>query len=205
MPLPAPPVALTKPRLLIGEGQDEVFFFEAMLAHHGVADVHVEQYAGKGKLSVHLRDLVNRPGWQGVAALAVTRDADADAAQAFASVSSSLAASGLPGPPAAGQVAVGPPRVGVFLLPDNRRAGMLEDLCWEAVQTDGAALCVDDYLRCVAQRAARQPNVLAKARIHAWLTSHRESGLRLGEAAKNGYLPWGCPELATLEQFVTSF
>ena len=202
MPPAAPTKPLTKPRLLIGEGQDELYFFEALLSHLGFADVQVEQYAGKGNLPLYLNDFLLRPGRNTVVSLGVTRDADGNAAQAFQSVAGLLAARGLPHPAGPGQIAAGPPRIGVFLLPDNMRPGMLEDLCLDAAQPDAAMPCVDDFFQCVQQKASRQPNNRSKARVHAWLSSQVEPGKRLGEAAKSGYWPWNSPAFDPLKQFL---
>jgi hypothetical protein len=202
MPPPAQTQPFNKPKLLAGEGQDEVFFFEALLAHLQISDVQVEQYAGKGYLAKYLRELPLRPGYQNVVAIGITRDADGNVAQTFQSVGGLLGNAGLPTPAAAGQVTAGPPRVGVFLMPDNQRPGMLEDLCLDAVQSDGAISCVTDYFKCVDQRAKRQPNNMAKARVHAWLASQLEPDRRLGEAAKAGIWPWHDAAFAPLIQFL---
>jgi hypothetical protein len=202
MPAPVQPRPLTKPKLLAGEGQDEVSFFEALLAHLQISNVQVEQYGGKGKLSKYLREFHLRPGQQGVVALGITRDADTSVAQTFQSVCSLLGNANLPAPATAGQIAVGPPRVGVFLMPDNQRPGMLEDLCMDAVQTDGAISCVADFFQCIAQKAGRQPNNMAKARAHAWLASQVEPDRRLGEAAKAGIWPWHDAAFTPLIQFL---
>jgi hypothetical protein len=41
------PQALSKPKLLIGEGKEEVDFFTAFLNHLNISNVQVEQYGGK--------------------------------------------------------------------------------------------------------------------------------------------------------------
>jgi hypothetical protein len=115
-----------------------------------------------------------------------------------------LANNGLPVPAAARQIAADTLRVGVFLLPDNQRDGMLEDLCLDAVQTDGAMPCVTAFFRCVGQQAQRQPNPLSKARVHAWLASQVVPDLRLGEAAQKGYWPWQSPTFDALKPFILS-
>ena len=191
-----------KPRVLIGEGRDEVNFFEALVGHLGVSDVQVEEYGGKNKLSIYLKEFGVRPGHQNVLALGITRDADASVAQVFQSVCTLLGNHGLPAPAAPGQVAAGPPRVGVFLLPDNQRDGMLEDLCLDGVQGDGAMPCVDDFFQCVARNAARNPTPMAKARVHAWLSSQPVPDLRLGEAAQKGYWPLSAAAFQPLIQFL---
>ena len=75
---------------------------------------------------------------------------------------------------------------------------MLEDLCLAGVQADPAMPCVPEFFDCVQRRANRQPNNLAKARVHAWLASQVEPDKRLGEAAEAGYWPWASPAFAPL-------
>jgi hypothetical protein len=204
MPPAAQPKALLKPRLLVGEGQDEVFFFEALLAQLGIADVQVEQYGGKSNLGRYLNDFLVRPRSVPVLCLGLTRDADDAVGQTFQSIAGLLAARGLPHPAGPGQVAAGPPHVGVYLMPDNARPGMLEDLCLDAAAADAAMPCVDAYFQCVQQSAGRQPNAMPKARVHAWLASHVEPDKRLGEAAKSSYWPWDSPAFGPLKLFLTN-
>jgi hypothetical protein len=199
--LPARPTALTKPRLLIGEGVEEVLFFDALLGYLNIDDIQVEQYGGKDNLSRYLREFPNRPGYERVVALGITRDADTDCADTFSRIGGALAASGFPVPPACGQVTPGLLRVGVFVLPDNSRPGMLEDLCMDAVVSDPVLPCLEEYFRCV-QAAGRHPQSMAKARVHAWLASQIEPDRRLGEAARSGYWPWGHPAFDPLRQFL---
>jgi hypothetical protein len=45
--MPSTPQALSKPKLLIGEGKEEVAFFKAFLSHLNITDVQVEEYGGK--------------------------------------------------------------------------------------------------------------------------------------------------------------
>ena len=44
------PRELDHPKLLIGEGKDEVSLFDALLNHLAITDVKVEEYGGKEKL-----------------------------------------------------------------------------------------------------------------------------------------------------------
>jgi hypothetical protein len=67
--VPALLASLTKPRLLIGEGVDEVRFFNSFLKHLSVDDIQIEQYGGKSKLSSYLKSLPNIPGFAGVASI----------------------------------------------------------------------------------------------------------------------------------------
>lgn len=200
--MPDKPREITQPKLLIGEGQEEVRFFNAFLKHLDRQDVQVENYSGKYQLRTRLKALLTRPGFSQVVTLCIVRDADNSAASAFQSVCDALRNAGLAVPERPSQMAGGSPEVGVLILPGGERPGMLEDLCLDAVQADFAMLCVDRYFQCLSEKNHRQPNNLAKARVHAWLASQVEPDLRLGEAAEKGYWPWNAPAFGALKTFL---
>jgi hypothetical protein len=201
--MPVAPATITKPKLLLGEGTEEVRFFKALLTHLGISDVQVEQFGGKNNLSNYVPAIARTAGFLQLTSLAITRDADNDAAAAFASVCYSLQSVSLAKPPAPGQFIGSSPRVGTFILPDNQKAGMLEDLCLAAVATDPTMQCVEDYFLCLSRIPnRRQPNNPAKARVHAWLASQVEPDKQLGVAADIGYLDWHSPAFAPLIQFL---
>jgi hypothetical protein len=196
------PLTITEKKLLLGEGKDEVRFFNALLAYLDISDIQVTDYGGKTKLRDYLEALARTPGFASLVSLALTRDADANATAAFASARSALKNVELSEPTSHGQLAGTNPKVGVWILPDGNSPGMLEDLCMASVQADLAVSCVDEYFRCVEERAGRQPNHAAKARLHVWLASQIEPDKRLGEAAEKGYWPWTAPEFQRLIQFL---
>ncbi len=41
------PQTISQPKLLLGEGKDEVLFFSALLKHLQIKDIQVVQYGGK--------------------------------------------------------------------------------------------------------------------------------------------------------------
>lgn len=198
---PSEPQALIKAKLLVGEGKEEVNFFEALLRYSNVADVQLEQCGGKTRLSNYIATLPKRPGFANLVAIAITRDADHDAEAAFQSVCTALENAQLITPQTSGSFGAGNPKVGVFILPDCQNRGMLEDLCLASVTADPAMTCVDDFIRCV-ENTGRQPDNLAKARVHAWLASHIVPDKRLGEAALAGYWDWDSPAFDLLKQFL---
>lgn len=204
--MPVIPVAIVKPKLLLVEGKDEVRFFNALLAHPilNIADIQVADYGGKTRLKDYLEALAQTPvaGFTNLVSLMVTRDADTDATAAFASVCGALSNVGLAVPGSHGQFTGANPRIGVWIVPDGGRPGMLEDLCMASVETDLALPCVDEYFQCVQLRAGRQPNNFAKARLHVWLASQDEPDKRLGEAAEADYWPWTAPAFQPLIDFL---
>lgn len=102
---------IIKSKLLLGEGIEEVYFFNALLDHLGITDVQVDQYDGKSRIAAGLRAIKDRSGFiNQVVSVGVTRDADyaddpaddpAAAQRAFLSVSGALASANLPVPMAA--------------------------------------------------------------------------------------------------------
>lgn len=186
---------ITRPKLLIVEGRDEQAFFEAALADYlGLGDIQVMAIGGKTLLRPSLEVLVRDPLFPSVQCLGIVRDADAtplgssvsSAAAALQSVSGSLAHVGLPFPPAHGQFAPRPPRVGIFIVPNGIDDGMLETVCVASVSTAPEFHCLDDYFQCL-QGHGNISNSLHKARAHAWLASRPDPDKRVGEAAQAGY------------------
>jgi hypothetical protein len=200
--MPSTALKFSKPKLLIGEGREEQFFFRAFLAHLNINDVQVEQYGGKSSLPSYLRNLRNIPGYLEVISLGITRDADDSAQSAFQSVCGSLNSALLPVPSKPGEIIGDSPQVSIMILPDGQNSGMLEDLCLTAIETDPVLQCVDEYFDCVYRTSGRKPNNMAKARVHTWLASQIEPDKRLGEAAKAGYLSWDSSGFDSLKQFL---
>jgi uncharacterized protein DUF3226 len=211
---------IIKAKLLLGEGKDEVAFFEALLKHLGKTDVQALDYGGKPKLKGFLQALVLDPKWPEVEALLITRDADFTPEGAlitaprstWLSVTDLLRSLGLPAPTAHGELTAGVDgdagaalRTGVFILPDGKRDGMLEDLCLDASAADSALPCLDAYFHCLGAKGITPPsNLMPKARAHAYLASRPKPDRRVGEAALEGYWPWGAAAFAPLLAFVRS-
>ncbi len=205
-------VRVTRPKLLIVEGRDEELFFDAVFRDHlNIQDVQILGIGGKTNLTQNLKALTKDAAFPAVVSLAVVRDADLTAAgahvtatdQAFAAVRGALTAPGmqLPCPAGHGQFAPGPPRVGVFIMPNGVDDGMLETLCVLAVSTASEYPCLTAYFTCLQTHGVVPAN-LHKARAHAWLASRTEPDRRVGEAAQAGYWPWAAAEFDDLWAFL---
>ena len=188
------------PGVLVVEGKDEEGFFRAMLKHMHVQDVQVLGIGGKTKLTPSLKALVLTPTFSRVARLGVIRDADEDPAAAFQSVCYSLQAAGLAVPALVGQPCRGTPAVAVLILPHDG-TGALEDICLNSVASDPAIPCVTAFFDCVCPLLGA-PRHIGKAKVQAFLSSRREEGRRLGEAAEAGYWPWDATCFDVVKQFI---
>ena len=195
---------IVKPKLLIGEGREELRFFRALLKQLELRNVQVFEYGGKNKLSSYLNTLPALPGYSSLASLGVTRDADDSAENAFRSIQDALRNAGLDAPESIEGAAGNKPQVRAFVLPDNESPGMLEDLCLRSVQNDRGMKCVDDFMKCVVDHAKREPSPDAKARVHAWLASQDRPDLQLGVAAESGIWPLGGEAFTRIGDFLRS-
>ena len=195
-------IEIQKPTLLIVEGRDEEVFFEALVRNLGLDGVQAMPIGGKTKLRENLAALVRSPRFAEVASLGIVRDADDRPESAFQSVHDALQATGLPAPTGPMVPAGASPRVMVVILPAHNVAGMLEDLCLDAVSQDPAMQCVDQYFECLAQQDIPSPHNIPKARVQVFLASRAEAGKRLGEAAQAGYWPWDTEAFDSVKSFI---
>lgn len=195
-------IALEKPRLLLVEGKDDQNLFEALAHHLALHELQVLDFAGKTNLARNLRLLRASPGWSNVESLGIVRDADDSAPRAFESVSGALRSVGLAVPSAPMQRADGTPCVVVMIVPDNRRAGMLEDVCLESVKEDPAMPCVEELFACLAARNVPAPQAFSKAKVSAFLASRPDTVTRLGEAAFKHYWAFDSHAFALTRDFL---
>jgi hypothetical protein len=208
--MPKKPQELNQPKLLIGEGNDEVEFFQALLEYLYIKDVQVEDYRGKNGLTRYLKTLSEpRTGFRDVISLGITRDADGyntpvqhdSAARAFQSVQDALKSASLPVPLQPIEKAGDLLNVSVFILPDCNSPGMLEDLCLSSIEDTEELACVDGFMSCMQTAGRKAPNI-AKAKLHAWLSMQEVSDFRIGLAAQQKVWDWEHPKFDKIKEFL---
>ena len=81
-------------------------------------------------------------------------------------------------------------RVGVWLMPDNRRPGALEDFLRDLISEDDALMAhAEESTRAAKELGAQFRDVDApKAVLRAWLAWQRQPGLPYGTAIKAGFI-----------------
>lgn len=179
---------LQKPGLLLGEGKDEVMFFGALLTEMHLMDrVQVLDYGGVAKLREFLDDLAQLPGFEKLRVIAITRDADEDAASAQSSLRNVIDASQI------GDVL----DVCSFVLPDNINPGALESLWLASLKESPLESCVDAFFDCAKAKGWKPSHTFAKndkARIQLHIATKDTPNERFGLAAwhgrKNTEMPW---------------
>lgn len=202
---------------LLVEGKDERNFFEAFLKHLAFTNVTILELGGKPTKD-RITAALNIPGFKQALAYAIIRDADDNADDAFRSVHNFLRDLNQPRPNVRNEFAQGPPKVGVYIIPGDRDAGMLEDLCMSTVEGHPVLPCVDDFMSCIADKVTfldpPDPNALRttdychpnnpnKARAKAFLAANKHDLPSVGVAAQKGVWDFNHACLRPLKDFLS--
>lgn len=190
MPRPA------TPRFLYVEGKDDEHAIGQLLIRRGADPQSIPQFKDSGGKQGVLRAMKVSIGAGTGKSLGFVLDANDDPANTWAAAASRLREAGVRAPneiPAGGFVGESHKfgtRVGVWLMPDHRRAGALEHFLEDLVSKD-------DPLLPHARESMRQALLLGaqfsdadagKALLHTWLAWQAEPGRPYGVAIKARYL-----------------
>lgn len=188
-------------RLLLVEGSDDRHVIYALLKAHSVPQVfEVLQLEGVERL---LDSVPQQLKAADRARLAVVLDADEDVGKRWRQLKGHLKREGhsnLPEAPSAEGTIVDLStgvRFGVWLMPDNRLPGIIEDFVRFLIPSQDTLFPrVDAFLASIPQQErlfpeARRP----KARVHTWLGIQEEPGKPLGQAITARYLDPHCPHV----------
>lgn len=204
----------TRPRnVLLVEGQDDQHVVWALLKHHNVAELFkVEETGGVEKLIAQIPVRL-KAGAGEVHRIGVILDADVHLDHRWQSVSGALhAATGvsLPNAPEQSGTIVSLPDsrlFGVWVMPDNRTPGYLEDfLMFLRPEGDMLLSHVDDFLEALPPRESCDRRFAAKdhtkARIHSYLAIQEEPGKPMGLAITCRYLDPDAPNAGQLIRWI---
>ena len=128
--------------LLLVEGKDEVNLFNALMRHRFDAEpqIQVIDAGGVNKFPRSLNAIrtaaQTRPRLR---AIGVVRDADNDAADAFASVCGQIRDAGYEPPAGHSEFSNDVPSIGVFIVPDGNEPGAIETLCRRSKEGEEAS------------------------------------------------------------------
>lgn len=179
---------LKSKKLILVEGDHEVRFIRVLLEKYGCKqDIEIEFVQGKDNFSKVIPSLELRTGFDNVELLAIVRDADDNPAAAFQSVRDVLLTNNYASPSRPGEVVEGKPRTGIFILPENDKPGMLEDLCLATKFDHPVMECVEAFFQCVATKDVEQPVNISKAKAQAFLSAMPKTLYNIGIAAEKGY------------------
>lgn len=196
---------IRKSHLLLVEDKDCVGFFRALVRAYRITQVDVRCYEGKSNFRDHMPLIQKADGFIDLVGLGIVRDADDDPLRAFESVTSVLAKCSLPRPVGFGDIAEGPPKVMVMIIPNDRDSGDFENVLLPCVERDPVSPCIDAYFECIASLNIPSPCDLDKAKVLAYLASREEYVRDFGIAAEKGYWDWASPELSWIVARIRDF
>lgn len=199
------PEKITKKKLLVVEGNDEKIFFQELFKHMAKENItDIQDVGGKDNFKNNMPTLTRIPGFNEVEAIAVVRDADGSCRSAFDSVKGILKENGLLPPEKPGKFSQGNPKVGVFIMPDNKKSGMLENLCLKTVKDEEGMECVNLFVDCANQLTNPPKNKdIAKVKVQAFLAIRPGVFDMVGLGAKKKYWDFDSAALDPLKKFLS--
>lgn len=190
---------MPSPGVLIVEGSTDLQFVKHLAAHYDIPDQLFTIKAGNsdsGALEAFSLTVKARSH----SAIGLVIDADTNAAKAFGRAIGNLTNLGYKGlpkrPPSDGWIKrqAGLPALGIWVMPNNKDSGKLEDLAGYMIGVQDAlwphAL---EILRALPDTRFKKADEI-KARLHSWLAWQKEPGLTIGAAVWLKYLNPNCQE-----------
>lgn len=183
-------------RVLLVEGKEDREVIYQLCNYHSINNRVLFEVETKEGYEGLRDDLMVRP-LTGVSTIGAIVDADVDAHARWDSLRTALSDAGyedLPIEPAEGGTIIprsGPlPSVGIWLMPNNRLAGILEDFLAFLIKEgdvllEKAVLCIDSIPN---EHRRFRSSYRSKALIHTWLAWQEEPGTPLGLAVTKRYL-----------------
>lgn len=195
-------------RYLLVEGNSDLQLIRNLCARHGLPELAVEMPKRGGGITQLLESVPERINAPDLEALGIVMDADIDISARWQALRDRLQdreklqdlvyRSFPAAPDAEGWVSsdAHSPRVGVWLMPDNLRSGMLEDFAVNLIPANDPLLAKADAVlhelegeQLNRYTASERP----KALIHTWLAWQREPGRPLGQAMAHQLLLHDAP------------
>ena len=196
------------PTAMLVEGNDDFNVVWRIAEMSAIHQFHIRESEGIDNL---LADIDPQVRVEGRRALGILVDANDDLNTRWQAVSDRLAPLGIslpPDPDPAGAIIPAQndmPRVGVWLWPNNRNPGELEDFIISLIpQDDPVWPLSEEYIDNIfAQRLNKfTPGKKSRAQVHAWLAT-REDPRRMGQAIEYGDLNATAPTLAAFATWLT--
>jgi hypothetical protein len=197
-------------KILLVEGPDDEHVLKHICGNRGIA--HLDEVKSHGGVDTLLESIPVRLKESDVHIVGVVIDADTDVKARWESLRHRLIKVGyqdVPTDPMPEGTILDPPaqallpRVGVWIMPDNRTNGILEDFLLFLVPHDGVSLFNHVQSSVAAIPAADRRfglRVKPKAIIHTWLAWQEEPGKPLGTAITARFLD---PNVAQVDVLVS--
>jgi hypothetical protein len=183
-------------RILLVEGREDREVVYQLCNYHSINNRDLFEVEIKDGYESLKDDLMVRPQ-TGATAIGAVVDADVDPAERWKSLRGALHNAGyndIPGQPNHGGTIIPShgvlPSIGIWLMPDNKLAGILEDFARFLVKGGDPLLpraesCIDAI---PAEDRRFKARYRSKALIHTWLAWQEDPGTPLGSAITKRYL-----------------
>ncbi len=180
------------PKVLLVEGQNDRHIVRHLRGRFGSLSPFCIR--DKGNIDELLKAIEPEIRVPGREAVGIVADANDSLADRWRAVSDRLRGAGMniemsDAPSPDGTIVDGPPRVGVWLMPDNQATGELEDFVQEMIpQDDPVWPLAQRYVQDIPGGARKfSPKKTSRAELHAWLATREEPGF-MGSAIGRGDL-----------------
>lgn len=190
------------------EGKNDVYVFHHLLAHYKIKEGIIDFKSYEG-ITILLEVLPEQLRASGLDRLGIVVDADTDLTARWNSLKFILTKAGyqnLPALPLSEGTIINQeylPVVGVWIMPDNKLPGMLEDFVSFLVsQGDPLWEQAKDCLNEIPEPQRKFKTHFAKAHIHTWLAWQEEPGTPLGSAINKRYLDADARHAKSLMEWV---
>ena len=179
------------PKILLVEGQDDKHVVRHLWNRLRQSEPPFD-IVDKGNIDKLLEAIEPEIRAPDRAAVGIVADANDDLDARWAAVShrlreASIAPSAAPSPD--GAIIDGTPRIGVWLMPDNRSTGEIEDFVQRMIPHDDPAWpLAQQYIRDIPEEAKKfRATKTSRAELHAWLATREKPGF-MGSAIGRGDL-----------------
>lgn len=192
-------------KLLLVEGKDEVNLFTALLKWLNIDKVDVRSAGGCRKFSKLYPAVAVTTGFSFVKKIGFVRDAEDNSANsAFMSISHIIKQYtphiALPASP--GIITNAIISCGVFIMPNNKDAGMLEDLCLKSVVETQLYAETEKFVNSAKFLLSENDTTTYNIKMQAYLAGTTDIPRSLGEAALQGLWNFSLPAFDEIKDFL---
>lgn len=132
----------------------------------------------------------------------IIRDADISVQSSFNSIVEKFDETSLDFPKKPNIFTNSIPKVGIFIIGNDRDIKMLEDLCLKTIESRAEMKCVNKFCKCVSDLEGEKPKNQSKARAQAYLATKPNYAAHIGLGAKEGYWDFKSEVLNELRNFI---
>lgn len=202
--------AIKTDKLLLVEGKDEENLFSALLEYLQIENVTIRSAGGYLKFAKLYPSVAITTGFSSIKKIGFVRDAEENEADsAFQSISNIVKkyTPNIMIPNQAGEIAQGNIKCGIFIMPNNKNPGMLEDLCLESVKGSLLYNKAEKYIleaEALLKAEDKEHYNIHKAKIQSYLAGTTNIPRNLGEASLQGLWDFSSTAFNEVKNFILS-